>query len=128
MHLHHPGLSLNGKYKGKKKFRNADEAQKARELENSWNELQKKWGVEQEEKQRRRAMGSGTYNPPKLSYRGSDQPRPPSIDSGIKGAVTVKQTPHYTGENLVGIAVMHKSCLQPIFNQQQAIDSASMRR
>jgi hypothetical protein len=128
MHLHHPSLSLNGKYRGKKKFRNAEEAQKARELEDSWKELQKKWGVEQEERRRQRGLQSGTYTPPKPNHRGSSIPRPPSLDSGIKGAVTVKPTPHYTGENLVGIAVMHKSCLQPIFNQQQAIDSATMRR
>ena len=35
MHLAHPSLSLAGKKKGKQKFRNADEARKARELEAS---------------------------------------------------------------------------------------------
>jgi hypothetical protein len=45
MHLAHPSLSLGGKRKGKKKFRNAAEAQKARELDNDWKELQKKWDV-----------------------------------------------------------------------------------
>jgi len=34
----------------------------------------------------------------------------------------------YTGRNLVGIAVMHKSCLQPVFTKQAAKDSANMRR
>ncbi len=34
----------------------------------------------------------------------------------------------YTGDKVVGIAVMHKSCLQPIFNDQEAVDSAHMRR
>ena len=64
MHLHHPALSMGGKRKGKQKFRNADEARKARELDASWKELQKKWGVEQEEKKRSRAMGAEplTYN------------------------------------------------------------------
>lgn len=128
MHLHHPSLSLNGKYRGKKKFRNAAEAQKARELDDSWKELQKKWGLEQEERRRQRGLNSGNYVPPTPTHRGSSLPRPPSIDSGVKGAVTVKPTPHYTGENLVGIAVMHKSCLQPVFSQQEAIDSAKMRR
>jgi len=125
MHLHHPSLSLNGKYRGKKKFRNAEEAQKTRELEDSWKELQKKWGVTQEDKKKRQIVKATA---PAAVYRRETGPRPPSLDSGVKGAVTVKQTPHYTGENLVGIAVMHKSCLQPIFNQQQAIDSATMRR
>jgi hypothetical protein len=43
MHLHHPSLSLNGKKKGKIKFRNAEEAHRARELEDSWKDLQKKF-------------------------------------------------------------------------------------
>lgn len=34
----------------------------------------------------------------------------------------------YTGEKVVGIATMHKSCLQPVFSQQEAEDSAKMRR
>jgi hypothetical protein len=34
----------------------------------------------------------------------------------------------YTGTNVIGIAVQHKSCLQPIFNQESAKDSAAMRR
>ena len=34
----------------------------------------------------------------------------------------------YTGNNVIGIAVQHKSCLQPIFSEESAKDSASMRR
>ena len=127
-HLHHPSLSMNGKYRGKKKFRNAAEAQKARELEEEWKSLQKKWGVVKTEKKKSQNISAITYAAPKTNYRGANIPRPPSIDTGVKGAVTVKPTPHYTGENLVGIAVMHKSCLQPVFSQQEAIDSAKMRR
>ena len=44
MHLEGPWLSYNGKKRGKVKFRNAEEARKARELDASWKELQKKWG------------------------------------------------------------------------------------
>ena len=42
-----------------------------------------------------------------------------------------KDTMVYSGENkLIGIAVLHKSCLQPVFasNKQAAIDIANMRR
>jgi hypothetical protein len=56
MHLAHLALTLGGKKKGKPKFRNAEEARKARELDASWKELQKKWGVEAEEKRRTRAL------------------------------------------------------------------------
>jgi hypothetical protein len=34
----------------------------------------------------------------------------------------------YTGENLLGISIVHKSSLQPVFNHDQAKDLASMRR
>lgn len=39
-----------------------------------------------------------------------------------------KEEQKYTGKNLVGIAVMHKSCLQPVFSKESAKDSANMRR
>ena len=69
MHLHHPSLSLNGKKKGKKKFRNADEAQKARDLDADWKELQKKWGVEAEEKKRKRALTLEVWTPGPATHR-----------------------------------------------------------
>lgn len=56
MHLHHPSLSLNGKKRGKVKFRNAAEAQRARDLDTSWKELLKAQGIEQDGRRRRRAM------------------------------------------------------------------------
>jgi len=28
----------------------------------------------------------------------------------------------------LGITILHKSCLQPVFNQQAAVDAANMRR
>ena len=35
----------------------------------------------------------------------------------------------YTGEQkLLGISTLHKSCLQPVFDKQTAIDNANMRR
>lgn len=34
----------------------------------------------------------------------------------------------YTGNNLLGIAVMHKSNLVPVFNKENAAEIASMRR
>lgn len=51
----------------------------------------------------------------------------PSVDSGFS-STPLKVIPKYTGDKLIGIAVMHKSCLQPIFSKEQAEDSAHMRR
>jgi hypothetical protein len=52
----------------------------------------------------------------------------PSIDSKQKGAISSKPVQMYTGNKVMGVTIVHKSCLQPVFNQQEAIDAASMRR
>ena len=39
-----------------------------------------------------------------------------------------KVIPQCTLPNLLGISIVHKSCLQPIFSREQAIDVATMRR
>jgi hypothetical protein len=52
----------------------------------------------------------------------------PSRDTGHSGVVSSKANPQYTGTEIIGVTVLHKSCLQPVFNQQEAIDAASMRR
>lgn len=46
----------------------------------------------------------------------------------IPGNCTKKESPTYTGDLIKGIAVMHKSCLQPVINQEEMIASARMRR
>ena len=43
-------------------------------------------------------------------------------------ACSKKPSPTYTGTKVLGIAVLHKSCLQPVFSQEEAIDIAKMRR
>ena len=39
-----------------------------------------------------------------------------------------KVIPECTLSNLVGVSIVHKSCLQPVFSTEQAKDLASMRR
>ena len=46
----------------------------------------------------------------------------------ITGPCKTKQTPTYTGSKIIGVAVLHKSCMQPVFSQEEAIDIARMRR
>lgn len=49
-----------------------------------------------------------------------------TLDS-IKGTAPKRKENVYSGERkLIGVAVMHKSCLQPIFTKQDAIDSSKM--
>ena len=127
MHMCGPALSLNGKKKGKFKYRNAEEAKKARELDTEWKELLKRQGVEAEKKKQARAMKAAP-----LVYR-LDTPVGRTNTHHIPSRVTAGHdtTPNvkvYTGTEIIGVTVLHKSCLQPVFNQQQAIDAASMRR
>jgi len=128
MHLHHPSLSTTGKKKGKIKFRNAAEAQRARELDADWKELLKRQGVEQEDCKRRRAMIAEP-----LVYK-LDTPvgrtntkHIPSLGTG-GGVATLAPAKVYTGTKVKGIATMHKSNAVPVFSDEEAIDISRMRR
>jgi len=127
MHLCGPALSLNGKKKGKFKFRNAEEARKSRELDASWKELQKKWAVEADDKKRRRAMQAEP-----LTYKLTAPPgrstsnHIPSVDTG--GTATMAPPKVYTGTKVKGIATMHKSNAVPVFSDEEAIEISKMRR
>ena len=127
MHLVGPYLSLNGKKKGRVKFRNAEEARKSRELDASWRELKKKWEVDADEKRRSRALKSEP-----LEYKLSAPAgrftthNIPSRNTG--GTATLAPAKVYTGDQVLGVTVLHKSCLQPVFSKQDAIDAARMRR
>ena len=128
MHLEGPWLSTTGKRKGKQKFRNADEARKARELDASWKELQKKYGLEIEARKKSRALTSGTYTPPKPYYRDTG-PRPPSLNGGADMAPALKAPDKvYTGTKIIGIGTMHKSNAVPIFSDDEAKEISKMRR
>lgn len=127
MHLHHPALSTTGKKKGKFKWASAEAKRQAEELESNWKNLLKRQGIESEEKKQKRGLNSKAYTLPSYNHRGSDAPPIPSLNSGLSNAF--KAPPKvYTGNEVVGISVMHKSCLQPVFSQEAAIDAAKMRR
>jgi len=128
MHLHHPSLSLNGKKRGKIKFRNAAEAQRARELEESWKELLKSQGIEAEERRRRRAMSAEPLQYKLSAPVGRETAHIPSRDTGHSGAVRTKDIPQYTGTKILGIGTMHKSNAVPVFSDEEAHDIATMRR
>lgn len=128
MHLHHPSLSLNGKKKGKVKFRNAEEARKARELDEQWNALQKKWGVEAEEKKRKRAMSAETLSYSLTTPVGrTNTHHIKSLNSGV-GDTSLAPAKVYTGNKIKGIGTMHKSNAVPIFSDEEAVAIANMRR
>jgi len=128
MHLCGPALTTTGKKKGKFKFRNAAEAQRARELDAEWKELLKRQGVEQEERRRRRAMSAEP-----LVYKletpigRTNTKHIPSLNTGA-GVAVLSPAKVYTGTKVLGIATLHKSNAVPVFSSEEAIDISKMRR
>lgn len=51
----------------------------------------------------------------------------PSHDSGA-GVCPRRESPQYTGDELIGVATMHKSNMVPVSSQDQAEDISKMRR
>lgn len=47
---------------------------------------------------------------------------------GMSASTAKKQANVYSGENLLGIATMHKSNLVPVFKKEDAIEISNMRR
>ena len=127
MHLCGPALTTTGKKKGKVKFRNAAEAQRARQLDAEWKDLLKRQGVEAEEKKRKQAMAAEL-----LVYKldtpigRSNTHHIPSRDTG--GVAVLAAQKVYTGTKVKGIATMHKSNAVPVFSDEEAIDISRMRR
>ena len=128
MHMCGPALSLNGKKKGRFKYRNAEEAQKARELDQSWKQLLKRQGVAAEEKKRRRALAAEplVYNLTGATDRAGTA-HIPSLGTG-GGVAALAPAKMYTGSEMIGIGQLHKSNAIPIFKKSDAEDLAKMRR
>jgi len=127
MHLEGPWLSTTGKKKGKKKFASAEHARKAREQEDSWKELMKKWGVEAEERKRKRGLAAPVMNPvvtkPFVRETAKIDSLPFTAGPCLKSPDKV-----YTGTMIKGIGTMHKSNAVPIFSNEEAQDLPKMRR
>jgi hypothetical protein len=97
-------------------------------LDKEWKELQKRWGVEAEEKKRTRALKSEVYVPPKdLSRRETEVEKVRSLNTGV-GVAPLVPAKVYTGNKVKGIATMHKSNAVPVFSDEEAVDIAKMRR
>ena len=129
MHLEGPWLSTTGKRKGKKKFASAEHARKARDLDESWKEIQKRWGVEAEDRKHRRAMTAeplkGHYSLAIPEGRSNSHIKSLGQDNGV---ATLAPAKVYTGTKVKGIATMHKSNAVPVFSDEEAIDISRMRR
>lgn len=124
MALVHPSLNMTGKRKAKVKFKSAEEAQRARQLEREWTDLQKKWGVDSSTKRKTSAPLEYKLTAP----AGRETRKIDSLDTGHLGAISSKQIPKYTGTKMLGIGTLHKSNAVPVFSEKEAHDIATMRR
>jgi hypothetical protein len=69
----------------------------------------------------------GIVSPIRDGYNPRETTRYPSrVTSG--GTTSIKQSTKYTGSEMIGVTILHKSCLQPVFTSEAAKDAASMRR
>ena len=128
MHLCGPALSLNGKKKGKVKFRNAEEARRARELAADWEKLKTKWAVPPKEKKVgkiRDTLQSSGYRLTTPPGRTTTHNIPSRVTEGHSTATVHKV---YTGDKVLGIATMHKSNAVPVFRAEDAVEISKMRR
>lgn len=121
MHLVGPWLSTNGKKKGKRKWASAEQKREAERLEAEWQKLVRRHEVSAQAKAAKTNVRLSPELPRSTAHI-------PSRDSGVKGAVTIKQTPTYTGDKIIGIGTMHKSNAVPIFSDDEAKAISSMRR
>ena len=128
MHLEGPWLSTTGKKKTKRKFASAEHARKARDQQDSWKEFMKRWGIEAEEKKRKRALSSEVWKPDNKPFTryGTDVKHPSLPFTG--GPCTVAPPKVYTGTKVKGIATMHKSNAVPVFSDEEAVEISKMRR
>lgn len=73
-----------------------------------------------------RVLKSPAPKIPKYAFRGSDQHHTSVHTATPFTATATKQV--YTGNNMLGVATMHKSNSVPVFSQDDAVDIAHMRR
>jgi hypothetical protein len=127
MHLCGPALTTTGKSRSKFKYASAEHKARAEQAEADWKALQKRWGVEAEERQRRRGLTQTNYTPPQMKFRGAATLALPSLNSG-QGVATKTEAPVYTGTKVLGISTLHKSNGIPVFSQEEAVEISKMRR
>jgi len=132
MHMVGPWLSTTGKKKGKKKFRNADVANRARKNAESWQAFLDKWDIKPDDKTSGTNVRKSTWMGPTVNSRVVVDPRRltnhiPSLDTG-KGIAVKKEVTQYTGTAMLGIGQLHKSNAIPVFSKEDAVDISKMRR
>lgn len=120
----HPALNTIGSRKKKQKFASAEAKRQFMALEASWTSKQEEW------RKMSKPVKVKVETTKSLSPSIPDNRKSaciPSRNTG-DGIAALKESPKYTGEKIIGISTLHKSCLQPVFSKEEAINVAKMRR
>lgn len=130
MHLEGPWLSTTGKRKGKQKFRSAEEARKARELADLWQQRQQEWSKMAPKFSGKKIDPRDKVEKDFPNYTlpvGRETAKIPSLPFTAGPCAKPKQKV-YSGSAIKGIGTMHKSNAVPIFSDEEAIEISRMRR
>jgi len=100
----------------------------ARELDRSWQELMRRHGAPLERGARSKGVSARSRPQTKTQSTPTAEAVPRDAFAGMRGVAARAPDKVYTGTKIIGIAVQHKSCLQPVFSVEEARDSARMRR
>ncbi len=108
----------------KRKFKSAAEKAAFEANQKSWEQLMTKYKPNTKVKSNEGDLASSyaLSNPP-----GRERVNIPSV-STAGGSCSKPSNLTYTGDKIVGIGMMHKSNLVPIFSDSEAKDISSMRR
>jgi hypothetical protein len=127
MHLEGPWLSTTGKKRGPKKWASAEQKRRAEALQEAWDAKLKQWGIDAEEKKRKRTLSAPPLTVTVKAPPGRETVRVASQDTGWI-ACTTPANQEYTGTKVKGIGTMHKSNAVPIFSDDEAVEISTMRR
>jgi hypothetical protein len=110
----------------KPKFKSAEEKRRYEENERAWTEMCRKYSSMS------RVKSAPSKADSVLTYSLKNPPGRERLELASRntngGSTAARESMTYTGDNLLGVSIIHKSCLQPIFNEQAAKDAAGMRR
>lgn len=98
---------------------------KQRALKASWEELLRKYDVKPTVRKTTKLVTN--TSPSVILSPGRSTDHIASLDTGA-GLAPKRESPKYTGDNVIGIGQMHKSNAVPIFKASDAEDIAKMRR
>ena len=107
--------------KRKTKFTSSEQKQKSIQLQKDWDALMKKYDTKPTRNIKRKV-----YTSPQVVRR--EVPRYPSLDTGGNATKPINHDKVYTGDKMIGIAVMHKSNSVPVFSTDSAKEITKMRR